>query len=54
MENFLAKMEKDVWIKLQSFAYDRGLLAKLSEFYLENPDLNIKELDRQFRDEWTP
>ena len=46
------KENKQIWIELQKDVFDYGFQAEFCEFFLENPDLSIKELDRQFRDEW--
>jgi hypothetical protein len=43
---------REIWIELQKDVFDYGFQAEFCEFFLEHPDLNIKELDRQFRDEW--
>jgi hypothetical protein len=43
---------KEVWMKLQEDVYDAGLIAEFSDFFLENPDMSILEIDREFRDEW--
>jgi hypothetical protein len=44
--------KKEVWLKLQEDVFEYGLMAEFAEFYLENPDLSILEIDRQFRNEW--
>lgn len=46
------KMVKDMWIKLQSDVFDAGLIAEFCDFFLENPDLNLIEIDREFREEF--
>lgn len=43
---------KQQWLELQAKVFDSGLIAEFAEFYLENPDLSIEELDRQFSIEW--
>jgi hypothetical protein len=44
--------KKEIWLKLQEDVFEYGLMAEFAEFYLENPDLSILEIDRQFRNEW--
>ena len=46
------QMVKDMWLKLQSDVFDAGLFAEFCDFFLENPDLNLIEIDREFREEW--
>ena len=46
------EIDKQIWLNLQSDIFDHGLFAEFSDFLLENPDLSIQELDRQFRNEW--
>lgn len=46
------KMVKDMWIKLQSDVFDAGLFAEFCDFFLEHPDLNLIEIDREFREEF--
>ena len=46
------EQNKKIWMKLVSDAYDAGLTTDLADFLLENQGLSIKELDRQFRNEW--
>lgn len=46
------EQNKKIWMKLVSEAFDAGLTIELADFLLENLDLSIMELDRQFRDEW--
>lgn len=43
---------KKIWMKLQEDVFEYGLMAEFAEFYLENPDLSIPEINRQFRNEW--
>ncbi len=43
---------KEIWIELQKDIFEYGLMAEFAEFYLENPDLSIPEINRQFRNEW--
>lgn len=44
--------ERKIWIELQKDVFDYGFQAEFCEFFLENPNLSIEELDRQFRNEW--
>ena len=44
--------EKEIWMRLMNDVYEYGFEAEFCDFYLENPDLSIAEIDRQFRDEW--
>lgn len=44
--------EKEIWIELQKDVFEYGFIAEFCEFFLENPDLSIEEIDRQFRNEW--
>ena len=46
------KKNRQIWIELQKDVFNYGFQAEFCEFFLEHPDLDIKELDRQFRDEW--
>jgi hypothetical protein len=39
---------KAIYMRLHSDAFDKGLIAELAEFILENP-IPIEELDRKFR-----
>ena len=51
-EDPINQMVKKMWLELQADVYDAGLMAEFAEFYLENPDLNLIEIDRAFRAEW--
>lgn len=46
------KENRQIWIELQKDVFDYGFQAEFCEFFLENPDLSIEELDKQFRNEW--
>lgn len=46
------EINKKIWMKLQEDVFRYGLMAEFAEFYLENPDLSIPEINRQFRNEW--
>ena len=46
------QMVKDMWLKLQSDIFDAGLQAEFCDFFLENPEYNLIEIDREFRKEW--
>lgn len=52
MAKTLEQEDRQIWIELQKDVFDYGFQAEFCEFFLENPDLSIEELDRQFRDEW--
>lgn len=43
---------REIWVELQRDVFDYGFQEEFCEFFLENPDLSIEELDRQFRNEW--
>lgn len=44
--------EKEIWMQLMEDVYNSGLIAEFSDFFLENPEMSIVEIDREFRDEW--
>ena len=46
------KMVKDMWLKLQSDVFDAGLFSEFCDFFLEHPEYNLIEIDREFREEW--
>lgn len=46
------QMVKEMWLKLQSDVFDAGLFAEFCDFFLEHPDLNLIEIDREFREEF--
>lgn len=46
------ELNKKIWMKLVSDVFDYGLTVELAKFLLENQNLSIMELDRQFRNEW--
>jgi hypothetical protein len=46
------QMVKDMWLKLQSDVFDSGLFSEFCDFFLEHPELNLIEIDREFREEW--
>ena len=46
------QMVKDMWLKLQSDVFDAGLHAEFCDFFLEHPEYNLIEIDREFREEW--
>ena len=46
------QMVKKMWLELQADVYDVGLQAEFCDFFLENPDLNLIEINREFRAEW--
>jgi hypothetical protein len=52
IEDPLHQQMKEVYLKLQSDAYEHGLIAELSDFILENPGIDMITLDSWFRNEW--
>lgn len=44
--------EKEIWMQLMEDIYNSGLTAEFADFYLENPEMSIIEIDREFRNEW--
>lgn len=46
------KADKETWMLLMEKVFDSGLFAEFCEFYLENPELDMLELYRQFYNEW--
>lgn len=44
--------EKEVWMQLMEDVYESGLTAEFADFFLENPDMSILEIDKEFRNEW--
>lgn len=46
------QMVKDMWLKLQSDVFDAGLFSEFCDFFLEHPEYNLIEIDREFREEW--
>lgn len=46
------KADKETWILLSEKIFDSGLMAEFCDFYLENPELDMSELYRQFCNEW--
>ena len=49
---FLQKVDKSCFMRLQSDAYDAGLSAELAEFYLEHPEMDSLSLSKSFRREF--
>jgi hypothetical protein len=41
-----------VWMQLCLDVHQHGLHAEFADFILENPGLDMIEIDRQFRNEW--
>lgn len=52
IEDPLHQQMKEVYLKLQSDAYEYGLIGELSDFILENPGIDMITLDSWFRNEW--
>lgn len=52
IEDPLHQMEKEIYMKLQEDAFDSGLIAEVSEMFLENPGVDMVTLDRWIRNEW--
>lgn len=46
------QMVKEMWLKLQSDVFDAGLYSEFCDFFLEHPELNLIEIDREFREEF--
>ena len=46
------KADKETWMLLMEKVFDSGLMAEFCDFYLENPELDMLELYRQFCNEW--
>jgi hypothetical protein len=46
------KADKETWMFLMEKVFDSGLFAEFCDFYLENPELDMLELYRQFCNEW--
>lgn len=46
------KADKETWMFLMEKVFDSGLMAEFCDFYLENPELDMLELYRQFCREW--
>ena len=46
------RAEKESWMLLCEKVFDSGLMAEFCDFYLENPELSMSELYRQFCNEW--
>jgi hypothetical protein len=46
------QMVKDMWLKLQSDVFDAKLFAEFCDFFLEHPEYNLIEIDREFRKEF--
>ena len=46
------KADKETWMLLMEKVFDSGLFAEFCDFYLENPQLDMLELYRQFCNEW--
>ena len=44
--------EKEVWMQLMEDVYESGLIAEFADFFLENPDMSILGIDKEFRNEW--
>ena len=51
-EDPINRWVKDMWLKLQADIYDAGLQAEFCDFFLEHPEYNLIEIDREFRAEW--
>ena len=43
---------KEIWMKLQEDVFDANLQAEFCDFFLEHPEYNLIEIDREFREEW--
>ena len=43
---------KEVWINLMDDVFEYGFFDEFAKFMLENPDLDVFEIDEQFRKEW--
>lgn len=46
------KADKETWMLLSEKVFDSGLMAEFCDFYLENPELSMSELYRQFCNKW--
>ena len=46
------QMVKDMWLKLQSDVFDAKLFVEFCNFFLEHPEYNLIEIDREFRKEF--
>lgn len=46
------RADKETWMLLMEKVFDSGLFAEFCDFYLENPELDMLELYRQFCNEW--
>lgn len=43
---------KQVWTNLMNDVFEYGFFDEFAKFMVENPDLDIFEIDEQFRKEW--
>lgn len=52
-EECLFKQEaKEVWTNLMDDVFEYGFFDEFAKFMVENPDLDVFEIDEQFRKEW--
>lgn len=43
---------KQVWMELVEDVFEYGFFDEFAKFMVENPDLDVFEIDEQFRKEW--
>lgn len=43
---------KQVWMELVEDVFESGFFDEFAKFMVENPDLDVFEIDEQFRKEW--
>lgn len=43
---------KQVWTNLMNDVFEYGFFDEFAKFMVENPDLDVFEIDEQFRKEW--